>query len=592
MIHNYAVLDKVVTRHLGSEVTQRNLAYDEITGNVLVSSSTNEYNKEVYSTAFPSHWYYDGMSNACLTYNNHLEGIFTATSGEVDLTGTGYQVEDLFFPGDEVLTADAEDQTNCFKAWVLSIDETGNTMVLIDEDGTPLNYPVSGIKDLRVTRSGHRNQQMIPMSSFASLDDPTASANLAIPDDVLNASAVTFSENWSILGAVENACGNTPSTCLPEDGDIINPYTKGVLGNWRMKKSFVYQIDRTENSTASAVDIRTGGTYDDFVSFYEYNSSNSDWYAVNSADHPSHSATDFENWLLVNTVENYDDNGSAIEATDVINRHSAVLYGYHNNSRTVPVGVADNAEASDLAFDGFEDYAYFDHNINGATCRAAGHLDFTDAIGGTVTIADEEFHTGKHSLKLEPGDEASVSRSKSLCGTTSPYTSSGYELQCDQLLDRFYPQTGDYLVSVWVKEVAITPNTNKVVPKIEITSTPSVGSPTTVAITSIGDEVIEGWRKLEGVVSLSGFPGCIEVSLQNNSSNHLIYYDDFRIHPFNSTMVSHTYDPQSLRKWADLNDYNFGTIYEYNEQGLLVRVKQETFKGIKTISESRSGLTK
>ncbi len=592
VIHNYAVLDKVVTRHLGSEVTQRNLAFDAVTGNVLVSSSTNEYNKEVYSTAFPSHWYYPGMSNACETYNNHLDGNFIATSGEVDLTGTGYQVEDLFYPGDEIITEDPEGSpVTCMKAWVLSIDDVSNTMILIDEDGTPLSYP-SGINGLRVVRSGHRNQQMIPMSSFASLDDPRGSTDIEIPNDVLNASAVTFSQNWSILGAVEDDCGNTPSTCLSEDGDIVNPYLNGLLGNWRMRKSFVYQVDREENATASAVDLRTGGTYDDFISFYEYNSTNSAWYTVNSADHPSHSATDFENWLLVNTVENYDDNGSAIEATDVIDRHSAVLYGYHNNSRTVPVAVADNAQPRDLAYDGFEDYTYFDHNINGATCRAAGHLDFVDAIGGTVTIASETYHTGRHCLRLEPGDEASVSRSRSLCATIDPYTSSGYEVQCDQLLDRFYPTGGEYVISVWVKIEAITPTSEKVVPKIEITSTPSIGSPTTVQITSLGKEVIEGWQKLEGVVSLSGMPGCIEISLQNNSSNHLIYYDDFRVHPFNSTMVSHVYDPLSLRKWADLNDYNFGTIYEYNEQGLLVRVKQETIEGIKTISESRSGLIK
>ena len=57
-------------------------------------------------------------------------------------------------------------------------------------------------------------------------------------------------------------------------------------------------------------------------------------------------------------------------------------------------------------------------------------------------------------------------------------------------------------------------------------------------------------------------------------------------------MKSMVYDPQSLRLMAELDDRNYATFYEYDEEGTLVRVKKETEKGIYTIKESRSGLKK
>jgi len=57
-------------------------------------------------------------------------------------------------------------------------------------------------------------------------------------------------------------------------------------------------------------------------------------------------------------------------------------------------------------------------------------------------------------------------------------------------------------------------------------------------------------------------------------------------------MRSFVYDPESLRLVAELDEYNFATYYEYDDEGNLVRVKKETTEGIKTISETRSNLQK
>jgi len=47
-----------------------------------------------------------------------------------------------------------------------------------------------------------------------------------------------------------------------------------------------------------------------------------------------------------------------------------------------------------------------------------------------------------------------------------------------------------------------------------------------------------------------------------------------------------------LRLWAKLDDRNFASIIEYDNQGVQVRTKKETEKGIYTINEVRSSAPK
>lgn len=75
-----------------------------------------------------------------------------------------------------------------------------------------------------------------------------------------------------------------------------------------------------------------------------------------------------------------------------------------------------------------------------------------------------------------------------------------------------------------------------------------------------------------------------------NSGTNTIYFDDIRIHPFNSNMKSYVYDPVSLRLVAEQDANNYSTFYEYDEEGKLIRTKVETKEGIKTVTETRSAL--
>ncbi len=69
------------------------------------------------------------------------------------------------------------------------------------------------------------------------------------------------------------------------------------------------------------------------------------------------------------------------------------------------------------------------------------------------------------------------------------------------------------------------------------------------------------------------------------------YFDDLRIHPYNANMKSYVYDPVNIRLLAELDENNYSTFYEYDDEGTLIRVKKAE-RGVKTIKETRSALTK
>ena len=57
-------------------------------------------------------------------------------------------------------------------------------------------------------------------------------------------------------------------------------------------------------------------------------------------------------------------------------------------------------------------------------------------------------------------------------------------------------------------------------------------------------------------------------------------------------MVSYAFNRYDRKLMAQLDQNNFATLYEYDENGALVRVKKETERGIYTLNESRNNSAK
>jgi hypothetical protein len=165
---------------------------------------------------------------------------------------------------------------------------------------------------------------------------------------------------------------------------------------------------------------------------------------------------------------------------------------------------------------------------------------------------------------------------------------------CADCIGSFAPiPDSTYIISAWVKEANATINTTTYTnAKINISfhtavttqpgSTP-VGTPVLISPTGL---IIDGWQKIEEKFKIPAGAAALKLDLISNGQD--ANFDDIRVFPFNGSMKSYVYDPKTMRLMAELDERNYATFYEYDEEGKLIRVKKETEKGVMTIKESRN----
>ncbi|NII28601.1 hypothetical protein HB364_26190 [Pseudoflavitalea sp. X16] len=155
---------------------------------------------------------------------------------------------------------------------------------------------------------------------------------------------------------------------------------------------------------------------------------------------------------------------------------------------------------------------------------------------------------------------------------------------------KFTPlQGGKMVFSAWVKEeIPCSNGSSYNSGRVRLTF--NNGSGVTYTLKPKGN-IIEGWQRIEEVVDIPANVTEMNVYLETATST-AAYFDDLRMHPFNSNMKSFVYDPVNLRLTAELDENNHATFYEYDDEGTLIRVKKETERGIKTIRETRSAIQK
>lgn len=161
-------------------------------------------------------------------------------------------------------------------------------------------------------------------------------------------------------------------------------------------------------------------------------------------------------------------------------------------------------------------------------------------------------------------------------------------------LQTFAPTAGTYMLSFWVKEersASFFATNTSYVSGIDVTLNATTTQYYADGTFNVSNKIIDGWQKVDAVITIPPGTTSIDIKLQNNSVVDA-YFDDIRFHPFNSAFKSYVYDPVSLRLVAELDDRNYATLYEYDEEGKLIRVKKETERGIKTIKESRTSIKK
>lgn len=101
-------------------------------------------------------------------------------------------------------------------------------------------------------------------------------------------------------------------------------------------------------------------------------------------------------------------------------------------------------------------------------------------------------------------------------------------------------------------------------------------------------EVINGWQKIEGTFTMpAGTRTQIQLGFHAAEEFNI---DDIRVYPQNSAIQTYVYDPNNYKVRAVLDQNNYATVYQYDDEGNLFAIKKETVKGIKTIQVSGSHL--
>lgn len=162
---------------------------------------------------------------------------------------------------------------------------------------------------------------------------------------------------------------------------------------------------------------------------------------------------------------------------------------------------------------------------------------------------------------------------------------------CKECIQSFSPVPGQkYYLSAWVKEqidgnIPISYTHSGI--KISFNESTNV-----LPLIAPSGPIIDGWQQVKGSFLVPVDAKNIQVELVNNNAGGDVYFDDIRVHPFRSNMKSFVYNPSTQKLVAELDENNYATQFEYDDEGILIRVKKETERGVMTIKESRNNQSK
>jgi len=388
-----------------------------------------------------------------------------------------------------------------------------------------------------------------------------------------NAGTTTFYQNYY------NDQLHTPYSPCTVPPLQVNPYMYGFAGNWRPFQTEVFQQKRIYanilNPTSSVVNVKSTGYIGNFQSYWFLPVGTQTLWQINNAN---------KSWVTANTVTLYDKYGQELENKDALSRFSAAKFDFYGE---FPGAVASNAKNREIYANSFEDaqfqqgkVVYIDNpKINEFVLSSTGAYLPTAVQNGIA-------HTGNFCAAITADSLVLNTTMFKVEQKTQPYMDIDATRQFIKATrpglypNGFEPMPNkDYLVNIWVKDNM--PTTKVANMNLYINNV--------LQAPMVCKAIVEDWKLLEGRFKTANSPDgtAIKITLLPTSSSTM-YLDDFRIHPFDSHMKTYSYDASTLRLMAELDENAFATFYEYDSEGLLIRVKKETERGIMTIKESRS----
>jgi hypothetical protein len=600
VVQQYGILKSTEVIDHGAKTITDNVVFDAESGQVVVTKTNNEYNDPVTNVSYPAYWMYPGMGGSYAT----LGYITTADSLYVDSFLNGYIMGphglDVFTEGDELLVTDQ--QGNNYNLWVDGRDTCpnytpgGNQTIItgVLPGSGVISYKPSGLccatkvvpralypngdnqtwrprksalknVSIKIIRSGRKNQlaAMVQSITMSGGFTPTTFADL-FNNSLFSGKILSASGSRFINSAEEDQIDGTPWGATY----WFNSFIRGLKGSYKPLDGYAFLSGRDYTNEHA----RKNGTMTSYYSLWL----NPNGFGLSGCDDISLKYKSLFNWSTnsdwkkQSQVTKYGNGGVALEEQDAAGIYSTALFSYGGD---LPVAVAQNARYRQVRYLSFDDLFSLYNGRRHVLGRYTGTLkpvvfpSFADSyygrtfgltstgiLGSGLSLVSDG-HSGQYALQFS-GGQINV-------GAASDFGVS----------TRYY-------VSAWVKSATV-PTANS----LSIVGTTGGTPQSYYPFTKISSPV-EGWYKLEGYLTI---PNKDFLTLTGASG---IIMDDFRICPDKANMKSFVYDPLTLRLFAQLDENNYATFYEYDAEGKLVRTKKETDKGILTLSESRMSAAK
>ncbi len=333
-------------------------------------------------------------------------------------------------------------------------------------------------------------------------------------EKVMVASIQTWNDDWKYREWRE---GNYEERLEPVDANKI----------WRKHQTFHWNGTQTN----------TNGTYQNFQPFQ--------WANIN-ANEANLLVEQNPFWQEVSEITRYDYFSHALEAKDINGNYAATKM----DSRSYQIyATAAPSKYTEFAYAGGEDQPDANGYLGGEVHIGDGEI-IEEAIQG-FQIADPA-HTGVKTLQV-------------------PAQSRGYNFR---VITNNENRPKRYRVSVWTtnaENTRIFTETNQGNTEEIEGVTRSVGF-NRLGVVGMGYR----WYQINKDVVIP--PGSNVLIGCQNIGNSEINLDDFRVHPIEASMKSYVYDPLTNDLTHILNDENLYTRFEYDAEGRLRAVYQETFQ--------------
>ena len=575
-IRQQGILDSVVVTDKGSTIATKNLLWDAKTGAVLLTQTTNEFKDPIYNFTYPAHWAYKGMGMACENIGTEVwlnPPLAQIMSNEIRLQGD----HSYFMEGDIVFVEKVGQEGK--KMVIEKVEHPSPTLTNLKVRPLYLQSPAFSLTNynlgkLKIIQSGKRNVATSAIGSLVLLKNPIVNNRLEIntQKQIIDANAVVFDNKAKDI--VCDTCSYGPK---PAFRQVLSSVKN--LGAWQPVSTYKFVDDRTQTSTSPL--LRTDGAISNFVPF---------WNRVNNGrwlGFTNQGASNYNLWIAPEKVTMVDAEAQPLESKNAIGIYSSVSF---SNFDGMVNATSANARYHEMLFDGFEDYM---------PCPDDNHYTLLSSQYPTFR-SNEQAHTGNYSMKTGATEFTNIIKNANVaydCEKEVEVVEGQFnqEIQlasrplspkCDCEPEFQLQSNKEYILSLWVRES--NPSSNAIdYQSANVKITTGSGNPATSITARPEGQILDGWQRIEKRFTTPSSNTQIKLIFSPNT-----YFDDVRIHPADANMKSYVYDERDYSLMATLDENNFATFYEYNNEKNLKRVKKETEKSVVTLQEVNFGAAK